>query len=140
MPEVSVEVKDDGLDGWDAARTDDLVRGVREKRDVVLTNGPFLRVTANGAGIGGIAGATRPGGLVDVKVHVTSAPFAAVDRAELRLAGGGAKLESKPVVVLVPKKSASGAMEGTKHDKTSDCRRNGMRDAGSRGRGLHQSL
>jgi hypothetical protein len=109
LPRTYVRVtKDDALDGWDASRTDDLVRGVREKRDVVLTNGPFLRVAANGAGIGGIAPAKA--GLVLVKVHVTSAPFAAVDRAELRVAGG-AKIESKPVVALVPTKSASGAME-----------------------------
>ena len=111
LPRTYVRVaKEDALDAWDASRTDDLVRSVREKRDVVLTNGPFLRVTANGAGIGGIAAAARSGGLVEVKVHVTSAPFAAVDRAELRVAGG-AKIESKPVVAIVPTKSASGAME-----------------------------
>lgn len=110
LPRTYVRVaKDDALDAWDASRTDDLVRGVRERRDVILTNGPFLRVTANGTGIGGIATA-RPGGLVEVKVHVTSAPFAAVDRAELRVAGR-AKIESKAAVVLVPKKAASGAME-----------------------------
>ncbi len=111
FPRTYVRVaKEDTLDTWDATRTDDLVRGVRERRDVVLTNGPFLRVTANGAGIGGIAAAAKSGGLVEVKVHVTTAPFARVDRAELRLAGG-AKVESKAVVALVPTKSASGALE-----------------------------
>lgn len=109
LPRTYVRVaREDALDAWDASRTDDLVRGVREKRDVVLTNGPFLRVTANGAGIGGIA--TARSGLVEIKVHVASAPFAAVDRAELRMAGG-AKIESKPVVVVTTKKTASGAME-----------------------------
>jgi hypothetical protein len=111
FPRTYVRVaKEDALDAWDAARTDDLVRGVRERRDVVLTNGPFLRVTANGAGIGGMAAAAKTAGLVEVKVHVTTAPFARVDRAELRVAGG-AKVESKAVVALVPTKSASGALE-----------------------------
>ena len=88
LPRTYVRVtKDDALEGWDGARTDDLVRSVRETRDVVLTNGPFLRVIANGAGIGGIA--TARAGLVDVKVHVVTAAFAAVDRVELRLAGAG---------------------------------------------------
>ena len=47
---------------WDASRTADLVRGVKVLRDVVLTNGPMLRVTANGAPIGGVAqGPARDG-------------------------------------------------------------------------------
>jgi hypothetical protein len=109
LPRTYVRVgSDDALDGWNAARTDDLVRTVREKRDVVLTNGPFLRVTANAAGIGGVAAAKN--GMVEVKVHVTSAPFAAVDRAELRSASGAA-LVSPASVAVVPKRSASGAME-----------------------------
>ncbi|MDB5217786.1 MAG: hypothetical protein JWO86_5713 [Myxococcaceae bacterium] len=109
LPRTYVRVtKDDALDAWDASRTDDLVRNVREKRDVVLTNGPFLRVTANGVGIGGIAAAR--GGLVEVKVHVATSSFAAVDHAELRVAGS-AKIDSKPAVTLVPKKTASGALE-----------------------------
>ncbi|MEA2749848.1 MAG: hypothetical protein QOI41_3991 [Myxococcales bacterium] len=109
LPRTYVRVtKDDALDAWDASRTDDLVRNVREKRDVVLTNGPFLRVTANGVGIGGIAAAR--GGLVEVNVHVATSSFAAVDHAELRVAGS-AKIDSKPAVTLVPKKTASGALE-----------------------------
>jgi hypothetical protein len=109
LPRTYVRVtKDDALDAWDASRTDDLVRNVREKRDVVLTNGPFLRVTANGVGIGGIAAAR--GGLVEVKVHVATSSFAAVDHAELRVAGS-AKIDAKPAVTLVPKKTASGALE-----------------------------
>ena len=103
LPRTYVRVaKDDALDAWDAARTDDLVRTVREKRDVVLTNGPFLRVTANGAGIGGIARAR--GGLVDVKVHVSSAPFVVVDHAEIRLAASG-KVVTPASVALAPKKA-----------------------------------
>ena len=108
LPRTYVRVmKDDALDSWDAPRTDDLVRAVRDKRDVVLTNGPFMRVTANGAGIGGIAAAR--GGVVDVKVHVSSAPFVSVDRAELRLAGSGKVVT--PAVVVIPKTGASGALE-----------------------------
>ena len=108
FPRTYVRVaKDDALDAWDPARTDDLVRSVREKRDVVLTNGPFLHVTANGAGIGGVAAAK--GGAVDVKVHVTSAAFAAVDHVELRLAGSG-KVVGASSLALSAKKEASGAL------------------------------
>ena len=108
FPRTYVRVtKDDALDAWDAARTDDLVRSVRERRDVVLTNGPFLQVTANGAGIGGVAAAK--GGAVDVKVRVTTAAFAAVDRVELRLAGSG-KVLGAASLALSPKKELSGAL------------------------------
>jgi hypothetical protein len=109
LPRTYVRVtKDDALDTWDAARTDDLVRTVRERRDVVLTNGPFLSMSANGTGIGGIA--TAKNGLVVVKVHVTTAPFVVVEQAELRLAAGG-KMASPAIVALTPRKSSSGAME-----------------------------
>lgn len=109
LPRTYVRVaKDDALGAWDASRTDELVRSMREKRDVIVTNGPFLRVNANGAGIGGTAAARF--GMVDVKVHVTSAAFVAVDRAELRLAGSG-KVVGKAEVPIAPKKAASGAME-----------------------------
>jgi hypothetical protein len=92
MPRTYVRVaKDDALDAWDDARTQDLVRGVRERRDVVLTNGPFLSVSANGAGIGGIARGT----VVDVVVKVVSAPWIEVERVEVRTARG----ESKEIAV-----------------------------------------
>ena len=108
LPRTYVRVaKDDALEAWDAARTDDLVRSVRESRDVILTNGPFLRVTANGAGIGAVAAAKN--GLVEVKVHVVTAAFAAVDRAELRLAGSG-KVVGSAALPLAPKKDPSGAL------------------------------
>lgn len=109
LPRTYVRVaKDEALDAWDEARTRDLVRSVRVARDVVLSNGPFLRVSANGAGIGGIATARR--GTVVVKVHVTSAPFVVVDRAELRFAGG-ARVAGGGVVALAPRKGASGSMD-----------------------------
>jgi hypothetical protein len=109
LPRTYVRVgRDDALDRWDRSRTDDLVRSVREKRDVILTNGPFLKVTANGAAIGGIAAARA--GLVEIKIRVTCAPFVMVDRAEIRLAGA-AKVVGVPALVLAPTKSPSGAME-----------------------------
>ena len=109
LPRTYVRVtRDDALDAWDASRTGDLVRTVREKRDVVLTNGPFMRVTANGVGIGGIAAARA--GIVLVKVHVSCAPFVSVDHAELRLAASG-KVLTPSSVVLTPKPGASGALE-----------------------------
>ena len=108
LPRTYLRVaKDDALDTWDAARTDDLVRSVREQRDVVLTNGPFLAVTANGTGIGGIAAAK--GGAVEVKVHVTTALYAAIDHLELRLAGSGKVLGAASLAVT-PKKDPSGAL------------------------------
>jgi hypothetical protein len=77
-PRTYVRVSDDTqLATWDASRTADLVRGVKTLRDVVLTNGPMLRVTANGAPVGGLAKAS--GGKVTVKVHVECAPWVDVD-------------------------------------------------------------
>jgi hypothetical protein len=79
-PRTYVRVADDGpLDPWTPARTADVVRGVKVLRDVVLTNGPMLRVSAGGAPIGAVA----RGPMVQVKVHVESAPWVVVD--ELRL-------------------------------------------------------
>src|SRR6185436_6684 len=89
-PRTYVRVDDDGnLSAWDDKRGADLVRGVRERREVVLTNGPFLRVSANGAPIGGIA---RPdaSGKVDLKIHVEHAPWLAVDKLRIERARGSA--------------------------------------------------
>lgn len=108
LPRTYVRVTNDGaLESWDSSRTDDLVRTIRETRDVVLTNGPFLRVTANGVGIGAIA--TARGGLVNVKVRVTTTAFASVDHAEVRLAGEGSVTPSS--VALTPRKGVTGALE-----------------------------
>lgn len=86
-PRTYVRVADDrGLEAWDAGRTADLVRAVRERRDVVLTNGPFVEVRAGGVGIGGVARAR--GGAVEVEVRVLSAPFVEVDRIEVRRLSG----------------------------------------------------
>jgi hypothetical protein len=75
-PRTYVRVdRDSQLETWGADRTAQVVRGIKTLRDVVLTNGPMLRVTANGAPVGGIA----RGRLVKVKVHVESAPWVVVD-------------------------------------------------------------
>lgn len=103
---------DTSLETWDATRSEDLVKSIKETRDVVLSNGPFLRVTANEAPIGGIARAAqadpRELGRVDVKVSVVTAPWVIVDRAEIRLARGA--LPPTSSVPLVPKKNAAGAL------------------------------
>lgn len=108
-PRTFVRVaKDDALEAWDESRTADLVHAVKDVRDVVVTNGPFLRVTANGAPIGGIAKAK--GGVVEVKVHVASAPHAAVEKIEVRTVGA-ARVVGPASIAVSPKPSASGALE-----------------------------
>lgn len=94
------------LAGWDAARTGELVKGIRETRDVVLSNGPMLAVRANGVGIGGVASPRR--GAVDVQVAVTAAPWVVVEEAEIRLARGGAGTAAP--ATLVPAKDQAGAL------------------------------
>ncbi len=79
-PRTYVRVSDDAnLAAWDAARTTDFVRGLKVLRDVVLTNGPMIHVTANGASIGGVA----RGPAVHVSVTVESAPWVVVDEIAL---------------------------------------------------------
>ena len=105
-PRTYVRVGDDTqLDRWDASRTVDLVRGVKTLRDVVLTNGPMLRVSAAGAPIGGIA----KGRTVTVKVHVECAPWIDVDTVRvLRVMSEDAPSAS---VKLVDTKSGSRAAD-----------------------------
>ena len=108
-PRTYVRVATAGaLDTWDAGRSADLVKGVREARDVVLTNGPFLRVSANGAPIGGVVkllrGARKS---VNVKVHVESAPWVKVDTLEIVRASGGVLVRP-----ITPALGASGALVG----------------------------
>ncbi len=86
-PRTYVRVADDEhLDAWSEARSADLVRGVKGLRDVVLTDGPMLRVTANGVPVGGIA----RGHAVTVKVHVECAPWVEVDTVRVVRAREGA--------------------------------------------------
>jgi hypothetical protein len=96
-PRTYVRVADDGhFDAWDAARAADFVRGIKVLRDVVLTNGPMLRVTANGAPIGGVARGRK----VHVRVEVESAPWVVVDEVAIvrASAAGGEAPARKPVV------------------------------------------
>jgi hypothetical protein len=84
-PRTYVRVADDGrLDAWDAARSADFVRGIKTLRDVVLTNGPMVHVSASGAPIGGVA----RGRVVHVRVDVESAPWVDVDAISLVRASG----------------------------------------------------
>jgi hypothetical protein len=116
-PRTFVRVADDGqIEAWDAARTEDVVRGVKTLRDVVLTNGPMLRVTANGVPVGGVV----RGGSVHVKVHVESAPWVRVDRVEIRRASAAA-IEAKPD----DKKDAKNVEKAAK----TDAKANGTTDA-----------
>jgi hypothetical protein len=93
-PRTYVRVADDEhLGAWDAARTADLARGVKILRDVVLTNGPILRVTANGAAIGAVA----RGHSIAVNVHVESAPWIDVDTVRIvRVDGTSPSLTTPP--------------------------------------------
>jgi hypothetical protein len=105
-PRTMVRVQDDAhLDAWDASRTSDLVRGVKALRDVVLTNGPMLRVTANGVPVGGIA----KGRVVTVKVHVECAPWVDVDSVQLVHAREGVAPSTKSVTLAPLKSGARGA-------------------------------
>ena len=97
-PRTYVRVADDEhFESWDAGRTADLVRGIKVMRDVVLTNGPMLRILANGAPIGGIA----KGRAVTARVHVECAPWVDVDTVMVRRASGtGAEREDEKRVTL----------------------------------------
>jgi hypothetical protein len=104
-PRTYVRVSDETrLEAWDTARTQDLVRGIKALRDVVLTNGPMLRVSVNGAPIGGMA----RGPSVTVKAHVECAPWVQVDSVRvLRASEAAPKPDEQKRVTLSP--MASGA-------------------------------
>ncbi|HEY5076435.1 MAG TPA: hypothetical protein VIJ48_02935, partial [Acidimicrobiia bacterium] len=87
----------------------DLVRGVKALRDVVLTNGPMLRIAFGGApGTATIGGVAR-GHVVTVQVHVESAPWVVVDALRLVRASDAvsAKPEEQPVTEAL---NAAGAL------------------------------
>ena len=120
-PRTYVRVKDDAhLAAWDGSRSVDLVHGVRDLRDVVLTNGPFLRVATDGVPIGGIAKAR--GGAVTVKVHVECAPWVAVDHVRVQRANAPPAKTDDVAVTLKPTPSGARAadvtfvLRGTKDD------------------------
>ncbi len=106
-PRTYVRVPDDAhLEAWSPARTADLVRGVRELRDVVLTNGPFLRVSANGAPIGGVA----KGPSVSFAIHVEHAPWITLERVRLVSARTGDALVTSPALSWRPAPLPSSAV------------------------------
>ncbi len=107
-PRTYVRVANDGPEGdWGPARTEDIVHGVKTLRDVILTNGPMLRVTANGAPVGGVA----RGRVVTVKVHVESAPWVVVDEVRvLRASAAGENKLDGNVQRVTGKPNAAGAM------------------------------
>ena len=103
-PRTYVRAKDDALDAWDASRTAELVRSIRETREVVVTNGPFVRVKK--MPIGGVVSAK---GNVSVEVVVTSAPWVDITKVKLVRVTKQETLE-KPVTM---RPTASGALEAT---------------------------
>jgi hypothetical protein len=107
-PRTYVRVSDDTqLEAWDASRTQDLVKGVKTLRDVVLTNGPMLRVTVNGAPVGGLSKARA--GSVTVQVHVECAPWVDVDTLRVIHVRDGAAEAVQPVKLVPLKTGALGA-------------------------------
>jgi hypothetical protein len=106
-PRTYVRVTDDGpLDPWTPARTADVVRGVKGLRDVVLTNGPMLRVTAGAAPIGGIV----RGASTVVKVHVESAPWVVVDELRVLRASSPDAADAALRQRITEKPNAAGAL------------------------------
>jgi hypothetical protein len=102
-PRTYIRVENSGrVGGWNDARSADLVKGILERRDAVLTNGPFLRVSVNGAPIGGVAKAKS--GNVLAHVVVSAAPWVSVERIGVALASG-AIIEKK--ILLKPSKSGA---------------------------------
>jgi hypothetical protein len=95
-PRTYVRVADD-----DPARLDvgSLVEGIRKKRDVVLTNGPFVTMRIGTVEQGGLAA------IGEVTIHVERAPW--VDVSELVVWVGGVPGEPIP---LAGRASASGSL------------------------------
>ncbi len=106
-PRTYVKVKNDrDLATWSASRTAEITHALRETREVMVTNGPFIDVKAGGATIGGIARATS--GKLVVNVTVRSAPWIDVKRITL-LRASGEKLEK----LVTQQPSTSGALVAT---------------------------
>jgi antitoxin (DNA-binding transcriptional repressor) of toxin-antitoxin stability system len=108
-PRTYVRVKDDQrLDAWSDARTDELVKSLREVRDVVVTNGPFVRIDAGGTGIGGVVKAKNH--VVSATVHVECTPWMSVEELVVRRAVGakGDGEETLKLPVSLTKKERDG--------------------------------
>lgn len=85
-PRTYVAVADDDPGRLDAA---DLVAGLRRRRDVVITNGPFVTMRLGDTRQGGVASARRGsrGGPLSLSIRVERAPW--VDARELQVLVGG---------------------------------------------------
>ncbi len=106
-PRTYVKVaQDDALDAWTDSRTQDIVHTLRESRQVVVTNGPFMKVTAGTAGIGGIVKAQ--GGKLAVVVTVESAPWIEVTHLAVMRASGTTVTKD-----VTPRANALGALVAT---------------------------
>jgi hypothetical protein len=103
-PRTYVKAKDDALEAWDAARTTELTKAIRESREVVVTNGPFIRVKR--ANIGAVNAAR---GSITLDVSVTSAPWTAVTKLKLVRVAKNEPVEKEVTMHATP----SGAMEAT---------------------------
>ncbi|HEY2368772.1 MAG TPA: CehA/McbA family metallohydrolase [Polyangiaceae bacterium] len=103
-PRTYVKAKDDALGAWDASRTGELVRSIRETREVVVTNGPFIRVKR--AQIGSVNAAR---GSITLDVTVTSAPWIEVKKLKLVRVSKNEPIEKDVTMHAVP----SGAMEAS---------------------------
>ncbi|KYF72750.1 hypothetical protein BE15_41935 [Sorangium cellulosum] len=86
-PRTYVGVADDDPGRLDEA---DLVAGLRRRRDVVITNGPFVTMRLGDTRQGGVASARRPGArreTLSLSIRVERAPW--VDARELHVLVGG---------------------------------------------------
>ena len=106
-PRTYVRMKEDGLASWTPDRSAELARALRETRDVVVTNGPFLRVSVGGVGIGGVARAR--GGRVVVTVDVESAPWIETKHVTV-IRAVGAKKKERLEADIHPHPNAAGAL------------------------------
>src|SRR6185312_15120561 len=83
LPRTLVAVPDDSAAALQAGIVDDVANTVSgvAPRDVIVTNGPFIKLTVDGAGIGRTA--THASGPLAIHVEVTAAAWLAVDTVEL---------------------------------------------------------
>lgn len=86
-----------------------LVFGIRRRRDVVITNGPFVTLTAGVAPAGGVVSAKEGGKArpsVDLTIRVERAPW--VDASSLVIVTGG--VAGPPIPLTGAKKTERGAL------------------------------
>ena len=103
-PRTYVKAKDDALGTWDVSRTTEITKAIRESREVVVTNGPFIRVKR--ASIGAVNAAR---GSITLDVTVTSAPWIEVKKLKLVRVSKNEPVEKDVTMRAMP----SGAMEGS---------------------------